>query len=236
MFGIENYAGFLAAGVLLNMLPGVDSVYVLTRSAAEGKRVGVASVFGISSGVLFHTTLVALGLSAVLAASPKAFFAVKLAGAAYLLWLGIKTFREKGSIIPTESAEPKKTGLWGAYLQGFLTNALNPKVALFFLAFMPAFVPHEHLRAAPVPAPRAHVLRDGDALVPRARRRGSCLKETLGAERHSCAPHQKRIGRDLLSPRAQRPLRQGILKPISICRKNRESPVCVNGLSFSLTL
>ena len=140
MFGIENYAGFLAAGVLLNMLPGVDSVYVLTRSAAEGKRVGVASVFGISSGVLFHTTLVALGLSAVLAASPKAFFAVKLAGAAYLLWLGIKTFREKGSIIPTESAEPKKTGLWGAYLQGFLTNALNPKVALFFLAFMPAFV------------------------------------------------------------------------------------------------
>ena len=132
MFGIENYAGFLAAGVLLNMLPGVDSVYVLTRSAAEGKRVGVASVFGISSGVLFHTTLVALGLSAVLAAS--------LAGAAYLLWLGIKTFREKGSIIPTESAEPKKTGLWGAYLQGFLTNALNPKVALFFLAFMPAFV------------------------------------------------------------------------------------------------
>ena len=125
MFGIENYAGFLAAGVLLNMLPGVDSVYVLTRSAAEGKRVGVASVFGIS---------------AVLAASPKAFFAVKLAGAAYLLWLGIKTFREKGSIIPTESAEPKKTGLWGAYLQGFLTNALNPKVALFFLAFMPAFV------------------------------------------------------------------------------------------------
>lgn len=128
MFGIENYAGFLAAGVLLNMLPGVDSVYVLTRSAAEGKRVGVASVFGISTGVLFHTTLVALGLSAVLAASPKAFFAVKLAGAAYLLWLGIKTFREKGSFIPTESAEPKKTGLWGAYLQGFLTNALNPKV------------------------------------------------------------------------------------------------------------
>ena len=140
MFGIENYAGFLAAGVLLNMLPGVDSVYVLTRSAAEGKRVGVASVFGISTGVLFHTTLVALGLSAVLAAGPKAFFAVKLAGAAYLLWLGIKTFREKGSFIPTESAEPKKTGLWGAYLQGFLTNALNPKVALFFLAFMPAFV------------------------------------------------------------------------------------------------
>ena len=124
MFGIENYAGFLAAGVFLNMLPGGDSVYVLTRSAAEGKRVGVASVFGISSGVLFHTTLVALGLSAVLAASPKAFFAVKLAGAAYLLWLGIKTFREKGSIIPTESAEPKKTGESLPLETSYMSNSL----------------------------------------------------------------------------------------------------------------
>ena len=110
MFGIENYAGFLAAGVLLNMLPGVDSVYVLTRSAAEGKRVGVASVFGISTGVLFHTTLVALGLSAVLAASPKAFFAVKLAGAASSSGSGSRHSGRRGVSFRRKARNRKRPG------------------------------------------------------------------------------------------------------------------------------
>ena len=159
-------------------------------------------MFGISTGVLFHTTLVALGLSAVLAASPKAFFAVKLAGAAYLLWLGIKTFREKGSFIPTESAEPKKTGLWGAYLQGFLTNALNPKVALFFLAFMPAFVsPTNTYGPLPFLLLGLTFFVTGTRLVPCARRGRGRVKETLGAQRHRRPPHEKRVSRDLLPSR-----------------------------------
>ncbi len=140
MFGIENFAAFVVAAILLNMTPGVDTVYVLTRTATEGKKVGIASAIGISSGIIFHTTLVALGLAALLAASPKAFFALKLAGAAYLVFLGIRTFRNAKDSSLLGSGKSEGKGVRKAFLQGFLTNALNPKVALFFLAFMPAFV------------------------------------------------------------------------------------------------
>ncbi len=142
MFGIVNYAGFAAAGILLNLTPGADTVYILTQSAASGRRAGVISALGIASGILVHTALVAAGLAAVLASSPAAFSVLKMAGALYLFYLGIKAFREKEGSFMQEGAENQKS-FGSIYRQAILTNVLNPKVALFFLAFLPAFVDPE---------------------------------------------------------------------------------------------
>ena len=139
MFGIHDFTLFLAAGILLNLTPGPDTVYILGRSIAHGRRAGVASALGICVGSIFHTGAAALGLSAFLATSAWAFTAVKFAGAGYLIFLGVRTLVQRRENAPV-SAEFKANAASAAFRQGILTNILNPKVALFFLAFLPQFI------------------------------------------------------------------------------------------------
>jgi threonine/homoserine/homoserine lactone efflux protein len=139
MFGIHNFALFIATGILLNLTPGPDTVYILGRSMAQGRRAGVASAFGICVGSIFHTCAAALGLSAVLATSAWAFTLVKLAGGAYLIFLGVRAFFERDQEVSLP-AQFKRRGAGAAFRQGIVTNILNPKVALFYLAFLPQFI------------------------------------------------------------------------------------------------
>ncbi|HEY3426725.1 MAG TPA: LysE family translocator [Negativicutes bacterium] len=138
MFGIVHYEMFLIAGIILNLTPGSDTIYILSRGISQGRRAGVYSVLGISSGIAVHTTLAALGLSAILAQSALAFTIVKAAGALYLGYLGITTLFAKNNILVTQTESSMSNR--DIYWQGLLTNVLNPKVALFFLSFLPQFI------------------------------------------------------------------------------------------------
>jgi threonine/homoserine/homoserine lactone efflux protein len=135
---ITSFSLFLAAAVLLAITPGPGIFYVLTRSLKGGRREGLASSFGTAVGGLGHVLAAALGLSAILAASAVAFTVVKFAGAAYLIYLGVRTLRQINHhhLVPTATPEPPER----AFYQGVLTEVLNPKTALFFLAFIPQFV------------------------------------------------------------------------------------------------
>jgi len=139
MFGIHHFGLFVVAGILLNLTPGPDTVYILGRSIAQGRAAGIASALGISAGSIFHTTAAALGLSAILASSAIAFGAIKFLGGAYLILLGIKMIlnRERELSLPSNFRRRTKRA---AFRQGVLTNVLNPKVGLFFLAFLPQFI------------------------------------------------------------------------------------------------
>jgi RhtB (resistance to homoserine/threonine) family protein len=139
MFGIHDFGLFLAAGVLLNLTPGPDTAYILGRTVAQGREAGIASALGICVGSIFHTCAAALGLSAILATSALAFSAIKLLGGAYLVFLGIKMLvdQRKGVRLPGNFRQHTTVA---AFRQGVLTNVLNPKVALFFLAFLPQFI------------------------------------------------------------------------------------------------
>ena len=139
MFGIHDFALFITTGILLNLTPGPDTLYILGRSVAHGRRAGVASALGISAGSIFHTCAAAFGLSALLATSAWAFTFVKLAGAAYLIFLGVRALFEKQHELPMP-ARFRRPGATAAFRQGMMTNILNPKVALFFLAFLPQFI------------------------------------------------------------------------------------------------
>jgi threonine/homoserine/homoserine lactone efflux protein len=139
MFGIENYFGFLIGGILLNLTPGSDTIYILTRSISQGKKAGVYSVLGISTGGLSHTFFTAFGLSIILSTSAVAFNIVKIIGALYLVYLGIKMLTDKSNIFANNELV-KRNSMTQIYLQGFLTNLFNPKVALFFLSFLPQFI------------------------------------------------------------------------------------------------
>ena len=139
MFGIHDFGLFLAAGILLNLTPGPDTVYILGRSIAQGREAGVASALGISLGSIFHTGAAALGLSAILATSALAFGTIKLLGGAYLIFLGIKMILDRRKQLSLPSNFRRRTSA-AAFRQGILTNMLNPKVALFFLAFLPQFI------------------------------------------------------------------------------------------------
>lgn len=139
MFGIHNFELFLAAGILLNLTPGPDTVYILGRSIAQGREAGIASALGISVGSIFHTCAAALGLSAILATSATAFSTIKLLGGAYLIFLGTKMILDRRKQLSLPSSFRRRTTL-AAFRQGVLTNILNPKVALFFLAFLPQFI------------------------------------------------------------------------------------------------
>lgn len=130
---------FLAAAITLILAPGPDTVYVLTRGASRGVRTGRLAALGIATGVIVHTTAVALGLAAVLRAYPGAVDVVKYAGAGYLLYLGLDTLRNRGRTMP--AGDTPDIGGADAYLRGVAVNVLNPKVALFFLAFLPGFAP-----------------------------------------------------------------------------------------------
>src|SRR5205823_1700110 len=139
MFGIHDFGLFLAAGILLNLTPGPDTVYILGRSVAQGREAGVASALGICVGSIFHTCAAALGLSAILATSAVAFGAIKLLGGAYLIFLGAKMLLDRRRYLSLPSNFHRRTTA-AAFRQGVLTNVLNPKVALFFLAFLPQFI------------------------------------------------------------------------------------------------
>jgi len=138
MFGIHDFELFLAAGILLNLTPGPDTVYILGRSIAQGRDAGVASALGICVGSIFHTCAAALGLSAILA-SALAFGAIKLLGGAYLIFLGLRMILDRHKHLSLPSNFRRRTTA-AAFRQGVLTNILNPKVALFFLAFLPQFI------------------------------------------------------------------------------------------------
>jgi threonine/homoserine/homoserine lactone efflux protein len=139
MLGIHDFLLFLASGILLNLTPGPDTAYILGRSIAQGRGAGVASAFGIMVGSIFHTCAAALGLSAILAASAWAFTAIKLIGGCYLLFLGIRMIVQRAEQLNLPSGFRRRTSA-AAFRQGVLTNVLNPKVALFFLAFLPQFI------------------------------------------------------------------------------------------------
>jgi RhtB (resistance to homoserine/threonine) family protein len=145
MFGITNFAAFLIAGILLNITPGSDTMYILGRSIAQGKKAGIVSVLGISTGALIHTLFAGLGLSVVIAQSPLAFNIVKYLGAIYLFYLGgtmlINAAKNNFQIQQIE----EELDLKKIYYSGILTNVLNPKVALFFLAFLPQFVSSQYI-------------------------------------------------------------------------------------------
>ena len=134
---LHSFLLFLAAGLALNFTPGPDMLYVAARGASEGRASGVASALGIGAGTLFHITVVALGLAALLRAVPIAYLALRIAGAIYLIYLGVRAFRS-GSTLSLQRVEP--AALSAVFRQGVITNVLNPKVALFFLAFLPQFV------------------------------------------------------------------------------------------------
>jgi len=137
MFDIIHYPLFLTA-VTLNLYPGPDTLYILGRSLSQGRGAGVVSALGIATGAVIHTLLGGIGLTAVVAASATAYQVVKWAGAVYLVWLGLSMLaagpqgREQGAV-------PRQP-LGRIYLQGMVTNVLNPKVALFFLALIPQFI------------------------------------------------------------------------------------------------
>lgn len=129
---------FLAATLALNLTPGPDMLYVIARSATEGRAAGVASALGIATGCLVHTILVAAGVAGLLAAVPAAFAAVRFSGAAYLIYLGVRRLIARAG--PASAATLAPAPLRTVYWQGVITNVLNPKVALFFVAFLPQFV------------------------------------------------------------------------------------------------
>lgn len=128
---------FMAAGLALNISPGPDMLYVAARSTSEGRAAGIVSSLGIATGTLFHITAVALGLSALLAAVPIAYTTVRIAGASYLVYLGVRALASRSANGPRSI---ERAPLGAIFRQGMLTNMLNPKVALFFLAFLPQFV------------------------------------------------------------------------------------------------
>ena len=134
-----NLALFVAASLAVIVAPGPDNIYVLTRGIAQGRKVALASAWGMCSGLLFHTTLAAVGLSAILARSAGALSLVKYIGAAYLVYLGIRALLSREEFSPSvENSFTVK--LRNFFLQGLTMNLLNPKVAVFFMAFLPQFV------------------------------------------------------------------------------------------------
>jgi threonine/homoserine/homoserine lactone efflux protein len=143
MLGTQDLVQFIIAGILLNIAPGPDSILIMTRSATQGWRAGSAAALGIGAGTLVHIMAAALGLSALLATSAMAFTVVKLAGAAYLLYIGASMLfsKVKSANAGTEAkADLPVLSHRKIFMQGFLTNILNPKVAIFFLAFVPQFI------------------------------------------------------------------------------------------------
>jgi threonine/homoserine/homoserine lactone efflux protein len=139
---------FIGVAALLTITPGADTMLVLRSVLAHGRRAGILTTFGIVSGLLVHATLSALGLSLILVRSAQLFHIVKLAGAAYLVYLGLASIwaliRHRDEAVPGEAFPEEPSGprpeVWRSYVEGLLNNLLNPKVAIFYLAFLPQFI------------------------------------------------------------------------------------------------
>jgi threonine/homoserine/homoserine lactone efflux protein len=137
---MPNFLLFLLASIAITAAPGPDNLQVLARGISQGRAAGLVAALGFAAGISFHTTLAALGVAALLKSSPIAFEAVKLAGAAYLVWIGIKAIRSKG--LSSANERPSQP-LTTVFRQSVIGNLLNPKVTLFFIVFLPQFVnPH----------------------------------------------------------------------------------------------
>lgn len=147
--GIENFLVFGITALVFIITPGLDTVFVLNKSISQGRSSGAYAALGINAGVMVHTLFAALGLSFLIAQSPYAFLAIKYLGAAYIIYIGIRqliTIDKSGSMIyPNPISSVKRN-----FISGFWTNVLNPKVALFFLAFFPQFINPEQIKN-PVP-------------------------------------------------------------------------------------
>jgi len=135
---MPDIALFLVAAAVLTIAPGPDIVYVLARGVSQGRKAGIAAALGFATGCLFHTALAVLGVAALIRSSDLAFNAVRWAGAAYLVWIGIQALRHRASFSLAGSGDAK--ALLAVYRQSVIGNALNPKVTLFFLSFLPQFV------------------------------------------------------------------------------------------------
>lgn len=152
MLGITHFGFFVLAVFLLNVTPGPDTAYIVGRSVAQGRGAGLMSALGISTGCCVHALACAFGLTALLAASAAAFTVIKLVGAAYLIYLGVRMILTKQAVAPAGADAAQATAakpLRQLFMQGFWTNVLNPKVVLFFVSFFPQFVsadsPHKAL-------------------------------------------------------------------------------------------
>lgn len=130
---------FLLTSIALTLSPGPDILYVLSQSISNGKKFGIATAAGLVSGILVHTTLIALGISAIIKQSEIIFTGIKILGACYLLWIAFQVYQAPATIDLMTSNKQKKSVL-SLFKQGFVMNVLNPKVTLFFLAFFPGFI------------------------------------------------------------------------------------------------
>jgi threonine/homoserine/homoserine lactone efflux protein len=146
MFDLPSLTLFVVASWLLIITPGPDSLYVLTRGIAHGKQAGLVSALGVTVGIVVHTLAAAFGLAVVLQTSAIAFLVVKYVGALYLLYLGVKTLSDRSSLNLVSERKPRDLRV--LFGQGVLSNVTNPKIALFFLAFLPQFVRPENGHAA----------------------------------------------------------------------------------------
>lgn len=146
MFTLQTFLIFMTGAIALNLTPGPDMTFVLAQSAARGTRAGILAALGITLGSLVHMTMAVLGLAALLAALPLAFNIIRLAGALYLAWIALSLWRHPSTFGKSNASSVPNTS--GAFRQGFVTNLFNPKVALFFLAFLPQFVVHGAVSAA----------------------------------------------------------------------------------------
>ncbi|WP_241489668.1 LysE family translocator [Lacinutrix algicola] len=140
MLGVENFITFLVTAAFFVMIPGMDTVFVLNKSISQGRKSGIVSAMGINTGVLTHTCLSALGLSVLIAKSAIAFMVIKYVGAVYLVYIGVKKYRDTSVFAIENNTETVKNNTKNDFWAGFFTNSLNPKVALFFLAFFPQFI------------------------------------------------------------------------------------------------
>ncbi|WP_027361517.1 LysE family translocator [Halodesulfovibrio aestuarii] len=138
-YDITHWSSFFAAALLLNISPGPDFAFILSQTVKGGKKAGVAAMVGIWTGAFGHVLLAALGVSAIVMASANAFAVIKWVGAAYLLWLGFNALRSKGTGFQIDN-DGTAENIFSIYRQGILIDLLNPKVATFFIAFLPQFI------------------------------------------------------------------------------------------------
>lgn len=143
MLGINDLWLFVISGIALNIMPGPDSLYIVGRSATQGFWGGSMASWGIATGTLVHILAAAFGLSAILATSAMAFTVIKVVGCCYLMYIGLSMLLSRRGAATQDVKEQVPTSLYKIYSQGFLTNVLNPKIALFFLAFVPQFIAYD---------------------------------------------------------------------------------------------
>lgn len=143
MFGTHDLWLFIISGLLLNITPGPDTALVVARATQMGLRGGVAAAFGVTGGIMVHITAAAIGLSALIAASATAFSVIKFVGVAYLIYIGLRLMLARHAAAAENVGPQAVVPLRSVFWQGFFSNALNPKVAIFFLAFLPQFVTND---------------------------------------------------------------------------------------------